>query len=258
MDPLTNTFKRRLAGPDVLYGLFVGLADPVAAEIAAGAGFDWVMIDAEHGPNDIRTLLVQLQATAAYPVATIVRPPNHDPATIKRILDLGAQTLIVPMVSSADEAEALVAAVRYPPRGVRGVGTALARAARWNRIPDYLERADEEICLIAQIESSGGLENLAAIAAVDGVDALFVGPSDLAASLGHLGNPGHPEVQDAVVGALTTITAAGRPAGVYASTGEAATTYVGNGARFVAVGIDAALLATATRDLARTFRTDSG
>lgn len=249
-----NTFKRALTGPAVQYGMFVGLADPVAAEIAAGAGFDWIMIDTEHGPSDLRTLLVQLQATAAYPCATLVRPVEGDTALIKRILDLGAQTLIIPMVDSALQAEELVAATRYPPHGVRGVGTALSRAARWNRVPEYLARASEEICLVVQIESAAALEQVDAIAAVDGVDALFVGPSDLAGSLGHLGNPGHPDVQVAVSNALANIVAAGKPAGIYAATPAAARSYADQGASFIAVGIDAALLATATQNLAASFR----
>jgi len=249
-----NRFKAALAGPHVQYGMFVGLADPIAAEIAAGAGFDWIMIDTEHGPNDLRTLLVQLQAAAASPCSVLVRPYEGDTALIKRILDLGAQTLVVPMCESVEQAEELVAAIRYPPAGVRGVGTSLSRAAQWNRIDDYVHLAERELCLVLQIESAAALDHVERIAAVDGVDALFVGPSDLAASMGHIGDAAHPEVRAAVTGALEVIHRTGTPVGVFATSVDAAQTYVAAGASFVAVGSDTAMLASATSALADLHR----
>lgn len=247
----TNRFKQRLYDGEVQYGIFVGLADAVAAEISASAGFDWVLVDAEHGPNDLRTILHQLHAISARDCPALVRVPSDDPVFIKRVLDLGAQTLLVPMVDSADQAEQLVAAVRYPPEGIRGVGTSLTRAATWGHTSDYLARADDEICLVVQVESRAGLEALPSICAVGGLDAVFVGPSDLAASLGHRGEPGHEAVEAAVVSALGTVRDAGLAAGVYGATPDRARAYVGHGARIVAVGIDTALLAAATAERAR-------
>lgn len=252
MDVPANRFKRRLSSAEVQYGLWVSLADPVAAEVAAGSGLDWLLIDGEHAPNDLRTVLAQLQAVAAYPVTPIVRPVRGDPALIKQYLDLGAQTILAPMVESAAQARELAAALRYPPAGSRGVAT--ARAARWGRVEGYWAQADDEMCLIVQIESRAGLEALPEIAAVAGVDALFVGPSDLAAALGHLGDPGHPTVVAAVSEAIGTIAAGGKAAGVLAPSAELAAAYTEAGATFVAVGVDTMLLARATDDLAARHR----
>lgn len=249
-----NRFKRALAAHEFQVGIFLGLADPYCAEIVAGAGFDWLMIDAEHGPNDLRTVLAQLQALAAYPVNAVVRTVDHDPARIKQYLDVGVQSLLVPMVESAEQARSLVRAMRYPPAGIRGVGTALARAARWNGVEGYFARADEEMCLIVQVESRAGLDALDEILAVEGVDAVFVGPSDLAASLGYLGNPGHAEVVAAVAGALARIVAAGKAAGVFSADPAAAARYREAGAGFVAVGVDTLLLRNAAVALAQRFR----
>lgn len=249
-----NTFKERLQSTQAQYGLFSGLADPVAAEVLAGSGFDWLMIDGEHAPNDLRTILAQLQSTQPYETAIVVRPDVGDTVRIKRLLDIGVQTLLVPMVETADQAEMLVAAMRYPPAGVRGVGTSLARAARWNRVEGYTDGADGELCLVTQIESVAGLASLDAIAAVDGVDALFVGPSDLAASMGLIGQSGHPDVVAAVDDAIGRIVSAGKPAGVFAPNKEAADRWIAAGARFVAVGVDISLLAGAASGLVATFR----
>jgi 4-hydroxy-2-oxoheptanedioate aldolase len=249
-----NTFKARLREPGCQIGLFCGLADPIAAELVAGAGFDWMLLDAEHGPNDLRTLLAQLQAVAAYPTHPIVRPPSDDRIFIKKLLDIGVQTLLVPMVETASQAAATVAAVRYPPAGVRGVGTGLARAAQWNRHSDYFARADSEMCVIVQIESREGLANLASIAAIEGVDAVFIGPSDLAAGLGYLGEPGHPEVVAAVNDALAAVRASGKASGVLGVTPELAEGYVAGGASFVGIGSDTTLLAKATDSLVARFK----
>lgn len=250
---LSNAFKQRLARGERQIGLWLALADATCAEICAGAGFDWLALDAEHAPNTLRTLLAQLQAIAAYPVQPVVRAAHGGAAHIKQLLDIGAQSLLVPMVESAAQAEEIVRATRYPPHGVRGVGSALARASRWNRIPGYLQRADEEICVLVQVESAAGLGNLEAIACTAGVDGVFIGPADLAASLGHRGEPGHPRVREAIAGAIRTLRAAGRPAGILAADETFARECLAAGCSFVAVGADAPLLARATSELAARF-----
>lgn len=254
MDMPQNHFKHRLAEGQWQVGLFVGIGSACSTEILAGAGFDWLVIDAEHSPNNPLTVLAQLQAAAAYPVQVLVRPPSHDPALIKQYLDAGAQTLLLPLVDDAAQAAALVRAMRYPPRGIRGVAASLARAARWNGIPDYVWQADAEVCLVVQVETRLGLENLDAILAVDGVDAVFIGPADLAASLGHLGEAGHPEVLAAIEDALRRIAAAGKAAGVFVTDAALAARYRALGASFVAVGGDTTLLRGAAVKLADAFR----
>lgn len=244
-----NNVKARLADASggVQWAMFVSLADPVAAEICAGAGFDLVVIDAEHGPNDLRTVLVQLQAVAAAGGEAAVRCWNHDPADIKRLLDAGTRTLVIPMINTAEQATAVVAATRYPPDGVRGVSS--ARAARWGRVPDYHATAADQLCVIAQVESAAGLANIEEICAVDGIDAVFIGPMDLASSLGHIAGGTQPEVVEIVSGALERITATGVAAAVMATSPELIERYTAAGARLVAVGVDTAILATATTAL---------
>ena len=254
MDMPLNTFKRALAAGETQIGLFLGLANAYAAEVVGTAGFDWLLIDGEHGPNDLRSIIAQLQALAPYPVRPVVRTVDHDVARIKQLLDGGAQTLMVPMVETAAEAESLVRAMRYPPHGIRGVGTALARAARWNGVDGYFAKADQEMCLIVQIESVAGLAGLDDILKVEGVDAVFIGPSDLAASMGHLGNPGHPEVKAAVEGAIRKIAAAGKAAGVFSADPVIAAAYREMGASFLLVGVDALLLRNASVALADKFK----
>lgn len=256
MEPIINLFKQRLTDPttkdQVRYGMFVSLADPVAAEIAAASDMDWLIIDTEHAPNDLRTTLVQLQATQGYDIDIVVRPQEGNRALVKRLLDIGAQTLLVPMVDTAEEAAEVVWWTRYPPDGGRGVAS--ARAARWGRVDGYFDTADEQVCVIAQIESRAGMENLDEICSVDGIDALFVGPSDLAADLGHLGNSSHPQVQDAVLSTLQRITANGKPAGVYAATPETADRYAEAGATLVIVGVDTMVHSGAVNQLAARFK----
>lgn len=249
-----NGFKAALAAGKVQTGLWLALADAYSAEICAGAGFDWLMIDAEHAPNDIRSILAQLQAIAPYPGHAVVRPAIGDTHILKQLLDIGAQTLLVPMVESAQQARDLVAAVRYPPAGVRGVGSALARASHWNGVPQYLTNADSELCLILQIESKKGLEALEEIAAVPGVDALFLGPADLAASLGHLGDPMQPAVQEAIRSAIQRACKAGRPIGILSFDEAQARLWLSLGATFIAVGADTTLLARGARALAESFK----
>jgi len=247
MEMPLNRFKRRLFDPGTQFGIWCSLADPVATEVSASAGFDFLTIDAEHGPNDLRTVLGQLQAATAYSTSVIVRVSQGDTALIKQVMDIGAQTIVVPIVETAEQAEALVAATRYPPDGIRGVAT--ARAARWGRVDDYFARANEEACLVVQIESANGLANIEAIAAVEGVDALFVGPSDLGASLGYLGQAGHDDVRRIVCEAISRINSAGKASGVLAQGDELIQTYLDAEVGFIAVGVDTYLLAAATRSL---------
>ena len=254
MDMPLNAFKRALGAGETQIGLFLGLANGYAAEVVGTAGFDWLLIDGEHGPNDLRSIIEQLQVLGQYPVRPVVRTVDHDVARIKQLLDGGAQTLMVPMVETAEEAESLVRAMRYPPHGIRGVGTALARAARWNGVEGYFAQADREMCLIVQIESTAGLAGLDGILKVEGVDAVFIGPSDLAASMGYLGNPGHPEVKAAVEGAIRKIAAAGKAAGVFSADPGVAAGYREMGASFLLVGVDALLLRNASVALADKFK----
>ncbi|WP_166879520.1 MULTISPECIES: aldolase/citrate lyase family protein [unclassified Salinibacterium] len=236
-----------------LAGIWVCSGSPLAAEIVAGSGIDWLLIDQEHGPNDLQSTLSQLQAVAAYPVTPVVRVPSGDVVMIKQVLDLGAQNLLVPMVSSAEQAEEIVRAVRYPPRGVRGVGSALARSARWNRVEDYLTEADRYLSLFVQIETIGGVEAAAEIAAVDGVDGVFVGPSDLAASMGVIGQQTHPDVVAAVLRAFDAVRSAGKPVGVNAFDPAVAQSYLDAGAAFALVGADVSMLARGSEGLAARF-----
>jgi 4-hydroxy-2-oxoheptanedioate aldolase len=226
-------------------------------EICAGSGIDWVLVDQEHAPNDLRATLEQLQVLAAYPdVDVLVRPPFADPVAIKRLLDVGVQNLIVPMIDGPGEAAAAVAATRYPPAGIRGVGSALARASRWNRISDYLGTADASVSMTVQVESLSGLEQLGDIADVDGVDAVFIGPADLAASMGKLGQPEHPDVVGTIETALGTIVNHGKAAGVNAFNKTIARRYLAAGATFVLVGADVALLARGAERLVDEFRAE--
>ncbi|WP_394551734.1 HpcH/HpaI aldolase/citrate lyase family protein [Agromyces sp. MMS24-JH15] len=236
-----------------LAGMWVCTGSPLVAEIAAGSGLDWVLIDMEHAPNGLESVLAQLQAVAASPVTPVVRVPSHDPATIKQVLDLGAQNLLVPMVETRADAEAVVAAARYPPRGIRGVGSALGRSARWNRVEGYLAHADAHVSLFVQVETAAAVANSAEIAAVDGVDGVFVGPSDLAASMGHLGAQTHPDVVAAVLAVFDTVRAAGKPVGVNAFDPAIAAAYLDAGARFILVGADVTLLARGSEALAAAF-----
>jgi len=251
---LIPTFRDALAAADRPFaGMWVCSGSPLVAEICAGGGLDWLLVDMEHSPNGLESVLAQLQAVAAYPVTPVVRVPTGDVVTIKQVLDLGAQNLLVPMVSSADEAAAVVEAVRYPPRGRRGVGSALARSARWSRVDGYLEHADEHVSLLVQVETVEGVAAAGAIAAVDGVDGVFVGPSDLAASMGLLGRQDHPDVVAAVHRTFAAVRAAGKHVGVNAFDDTLARSYVEAGASFVLVGADVVLLARGSEELAARF-----
>jgi 4-hydroxy-2-oxoheptanedioate aldolase len=249
-----NSFKQAITAGQRQIGLWQALASPYTAEICAGAGFDWLLLDAEHAPNDLPLVLQQLQAVAGSPTEPIVRLPCGDPVLIKQYLDIGARNLLIPMIESADQAARMVAACRYPPRGIRGVGSAIGRASCWNRTADYLHNAEQDICLLLQIESVAGLNACDEIARTEGVDGVFVGPSDLAAALGHLGNPGHPEVQSAIFHAIEIIRAGGRAAGMLAADEQLAWKCLEAGASFVAVGTDITILARGAEALARKFQ----
>lgn len=251
---MPNSFRRRLAEAESpLVGLICGLVDPVATEIVAGAGYDWLLVDGEHATNTPRSVLTQLQAVGGHEVVPVVRPMSHDPALLKQYLDIGAHTLLVPMVDTVEQATAVVASTRYAPDGIRGVGAALGRATQWGRVTDYDRTAGDEVFVIAQVESATGLEHVEEICAVEGIDATLVGPADLAASLGHLGDPGHADVRAAVLDVIQRTTTAGLPAGVYAPDPAFARSCVDAGARFVLVGADVVALARAADDIRQRF-----
>ena len=251
-----NAFKQALRHKQAQIGLWVGLADGYSTEICAGAGFDWLLLDGEHAPNDLRSLLQQAQTVAAYASHAIARVPAGDghigTTLIKQYLDLGLQTLLVPMVDTAQQAAQLVRATRYPPDGMRGMGG--ARASRWGRYPRYPTEANEQICLLVQAETTLALHNLDAIAATPGVDGVFIGPADLSASMGHVGDPGHPQVQAAIEDAIARILRAGKAPGILSPDEALARHYLELGALFVAVGLDTNLLARHTSALAARFR----
>ncbi|MDO8364560.1 MAG: HpcH/HpaI aldolase/citrate lyase family protein [Actinomycetota bacterium] len=240
--PAPGSFLDRLRRGEPLFGLWQALANPYTAEVCASAGFDWLLFDGEHAPNTVQTLLAQLQAVAPYPLEPIARPPAGDPAIIKQYLDVGFRTLLVPMVETAEQAERLVAATRFPPLGIRGVAGSTSRASRFGAVPGYLQTAHQHTCLLVQIESRTGVEHIEAIAAVDGVDGLFIGPGDLSAALGHLGDAKHPEVQAVIADAMTRIRATGKASGIFAAGPADARARVAQGATFVSVGTDVGLL----------------
>jgi 4-hydroxy-2-oxoheptanedioate aldolase len=230
------------------------MASPYTAEICAGAGFDWLLFDGEHAPNDVPSLLAQLQAIAAYPVHAVGRPPYGEVRLIKQYLDIGFQSLLIPLVDTPEQAAQMVRAMRYPPDGIRGVGAGSARVARWNRVENYFRDADEQMCLLVQAETKLAMQNLDAIAATEGVDGVFIGPADLSAAMGHRGNAGHPEVQAAIKDAFARILKAGKAAGILTSNEEWAQEYLDLGATFVAVGTDVGILARQTSSLASRFK----
>lgn len=236
-----------------LVGMWVNSGSALVAEICAGAGLDAVVIDGEHGPNGLPGILTQLQAVRGHPVTAVVRPPVNDTVVIKQYLDIGVQSLLIPMVHTAAEAAAAVAATRYPPEGVRGVGSALARSSRWNRFPDYVGQASSTITVMVQLESAQAIDNVAGILAVDGVDGVFLGPADLAASMGWLGQQEHPEVLAAVEHCIAAAKAAGKPVGVNAFAPVTARHYLDARVDFILVGADVTLLARGSEGLAAAY-----
>jgi len=249
-----NKFLSLQGGDQPLWGCWLGLPDPNVAEIAAGAGFDWLLVDHEHAPFELHDVLAHLRAMAPYPVAPMVRPVNGDPALLKKFLEMGVQTFIIPMIDTAEQAAACAAAVYYPPAGSRGVGTALARAAGWNQVDGYLHKANDEICLIVQAETVTALENLDQILAVEGVHGVFLGPSDLAASMGRIGQGDDPELVANCVAAIKTIKEAGKLAGLMSANNDLIDQCVAAGADFVGIGIDTLLLGAALRERAASRR----
>ena len=237
------------------FGMWAATGSPYVTEIVAGSGIDWLLLDQEHAPNDITSTLAQLQVLAGYPdVDVVVRPPSDDPVGIKRLLDIGVTNLMVPMIDTPEQAAAAVAATRYPPAGIRGVGAALARASAWNRTSDYLVTADDGISLTVQVETVAALRALPEICAVPGVAGVFIGPADLAASMGKLGRPEDGAVVEAIEQALQTISAAGLGAGVNAFNEKIARRYLAAGAGFVLVGADATLVARGAEQLVDRYR----
>lgn len=264
-----NSFKQALAEGRPQIGLWLGLADAYCAEILAGAGYDWLLIDGEHAPNDVRSILVQLQAIDSarhalphLPTQAVARVPVGETALIKQYLDIGVQTILVPMVDTAEDTARLVQAMRYPQAdgqgGIRGMGSALARASRWQRHPDYIHEANAQACLLVQAETVQAMRNLDAIAATPGVDGVFIGPADLSASMGHPGNPGHPDVQAAIRDGIARIRAAGKAPGILATAEAQARQWLDAGALFVAVGVDTMLLSAAASELLARFKGPAG
>ncbi len=259
----TNTFKHALAAGRPQIGLWSTLPSPYVSELVAGAGYDWVLLDTEHSPSDVPLMLQQLQAVAAAvpggatATAPVVRPPWNDPVLIKRYLDIGAQTLLLPFVQNADEARAAVAATRYAPAGIRGMGGSV-RASNFGRTADYVARAQDELCLLVQVETRDALAQIEAIAAVDGIDGIFIGPADLSANMGYPGNAGHPEVRAAIDDAIRRIRACGKAPGILMTDEARARECLAHGALFVAVAIDMLLLRNGADAAVRRFRSAAG
>jgi 4-hydroxy-2-oxoheptanedioate aldolase len=254
MDIPVNCFKRDLLEGSPQFGLWAAFADAYVTEALAATGFDWLLIDNEHAPNDLRSTLAQLQAVAPYHSHPVVRPVRSDTAIIKQMLDIGVQTLLLPMIDTVTQAREAVAATRYPPHGVRGVGAGLARASRWNHVPGYVDKAADELCVLVQVESVTGLGNVKEIAEVEGIDGVFFGPADLSASMGLLGKAGAEQVRVAIRNGIDTVRRAGKAAGVLAPDEAYAREYISAGANFVAVGTDVALMTAAAQKLLKTYR----
>ena len=253
MDLPKNTFKQAIQQGRQQIGLWSSLPGSYVAEALAGTGFDWILFDTEHSPGDPLTVLAQLQAVAPYPVSAVVRPASNDVVLIKRFLDLGAQTLLIPYVQNAAEARAAVAAMRYPPGGVRGV-SALTRATRFGQVQNYAAQVEAELCLLVQVETQDALDNIEDIAAVDGVDGIFIGPADLAASLGFVTDPSNAAVKAKVEDAVKRIVAAGKPAGILTTDAALLADCITWGTTFTAVGVDAGLLTKSAVALAKQFK----
>ncbi|MCL8382538.1 4-hydroxy-2-oxoheptanedioate aldolase [Xanthobacter aminoxidans] len=253
MDLPRNAFKAALIEGRQQLGLWCTLSSAYATEVVAGAGYDWLLLDTEHSPAELTTVLAQLQAVSAYPVSPVVRPAANDTVLIKRLLDIGAQSVLIPYVQNAEEARAAVAATRYPPDGIRGV-SALTRATRFGRVKNYAHAAAQELCLLVQVETQEALDQIDAIAAVEGVDGIFIGPGDLAASLGHVGDLKHARVVDAVENAIVRIRATGKPAGILTGDPAFAKRCIDLGTTFTAIGVDAGILARQSEQALAAFR----
>lgn len=252
---LNNPFKEAIKKGETQIGLWLSSTTAYMAEIAATSGYDWLLIDGEHAPNTVQNLYGQLQAIAPYPSHPVIRPLEGTQALIKQTLDIGAQTLLIPSVDTAKQAQAVIDSVRYPPNGVRGVGASVARAARWGRIPQYMEHAHENICLLIQAESKTALENLDEILALDGIDGVFIGPADLSASLGYPDNADHPDVQKIIEQSIRKIRKANKAAGFLAVNVDMAKKCMDWGANFIAVGVDTMLYTQALDERLTHFKT---
>jgi len=248
-----NPFKRAIKAGQQQIGFWNSMASTTATELLSGSGFDWLLIDAEHAPNDVPGVLAQLQAMMENSTHPIVRIPQNDPIVIKRYLDIGTQTFLIPMVETVEQAQAAVAATRFAPEGVRGFAGA-TRATRFGRVAKYHHLAHEELCLLVQIETQQGLDNLEAIAAVPGIDGLFIGPGDLSADVGYLADQGNPFIVELIEKTIGRIVATGMPAGILTGDETLARRYIAAGCTFTAVGIDTGLLARATEAIAKKFK----
>ena len=253
MDLPVNTFKRALKEGERQIGLWSSLASHYSVELLAGSGFDWLLFDTEHSPNELDMVFTQLQAIAPYPTHPVVRVPWNDMVMTKRFLDIGAQSLLIPYVQSAEEARNAVAFTRYPPEGVRGIAGSV-RANRFGRVKDYHKRAHEELCVLVQIETQSGIDNLDEITAVDGVDGVFIGPADLHASLGYRGETANPKVKPVIDDAIRRIRKAGKAPGILTGVEADARHWLELGCQFVAVGSDTVILARETQNLATKFK----
>lgn len=251
--PIPNRFRQRILARERVIGFWMSMASHITAELAGLAGYDWLLLDGEHSPNDVPLFLQQLQALQGSDAAAVGRPTVNDPVEIKRLLDIGFYNLLIPFIESAEEARRAVAATRYPPQGMRGV-SGLQRSNRYGTVPDYLKTINDNICVLLQIESQAGVDAVDEIASVEGVDGIFIGPSDLAAALGHLGNPLHPRVQEVIRHLFDRANAHGKAVGILAPVVEDARRYIDMGMHFVAVGIDLSLFKQATFALRDTFR----
>jgi 4-hydroxy-2-oxoheptanedioate aldolase len=253
MDMPRNVFKHAIAKGELQIGLWCSLCNPIAIEIVSHSGYDWLLLDTEHSPNDVPDILAQLQAAQGGAASCLVRPAWNDMVLIKRYLDIGAQTLLLPFVQTPEEARRAVEWTRYPPAGARGI-TGSGRASRYGRVKDYLKTASSEICVLVQVETREALKQIEAIAATDGIDGVFIGPNDLAASFGHIGNWGHPDVQAALEDAVRRLKKIGKPAGILTPNEEEAKKFIQWGYTFVAVGVDLGLLAKNADALAKRFK----
>ena len=253
MDLPRNAFKHAIAKGQLQIGLWCSLCSNITAEIVSHSGYDWLLLDTEHSPNEVPDVLSQLQAVQTGTASAIVRPAWNDLVLIKRYLDIGARTLLIPFVQTPDEARAAVAATRYPPGGIRGI-TGSGRASRYGRVKDYLKSASNEICVLVQVETKSALDQIEKIASVEGIDGVFIGPNDLSASFGHIGNWGHPELQAALKDAVVRLKKIGKPAGILTPNEEEAKRFIEWGYTFVAVGSDLGLLAKNADALAKRFK----
>jgi 2-keto-3-deoxy-L-rhamnonate aldolase RhmA len=248
-----NNFKRGLAAGAPQIGLWLSMTSPVATEVVAGAGFDWMLVDMEHSANDLVEVASHLRAAVGGSAEPVVRVPWNEPVMVKRVLDIGARSLLFPFVQSAEEARRAVAATRYPPKGIRGVaGT--TRANRYGRVKDYAKRVEDELCVLVQVETQQALGEIEAIAAVDGVDGMFIGPADLSASMGHLGNWQRPEIWQAIISAGERIRKAGKAPGFLSAREDECRAVLAAGFQFVAVGSDIGILARQSEALARSYK----